>query len=192
MAMPESSSQPVNEEKYQKLGGKTLWLFILDKSQAAFAILLLSFILFFVGKQFGSVPFFNIFKFGILTEVALLGFALFGVVFLGSMFVGWLVYVNYKFCVGENALKIKRGIFTKEEVAIPYRQIQDVTIERDLSYQLLGLSKVVILNAGREDSKEGEADAEGILPALDKDMAEKMRDDLLTRANVEKVQDVQK
>lgn len=119
------------------------------------------------------------------------GFALFVAVFLVTAFVGWLVYVNYKFCLGDNALKIKRGIFNKEEIAVPYRQIQDATIERDLSYQMFGLSRLTILTAGHEEAGET-GEAEGILPALDKDVAEKIRDELLRRANVERVQNVQK
>ncbi len=69
-------------------------------------------------------------------------------------------------------MKIKRGILNKEEVAIPYRQIQDVDIRRDISFQMLGLSRIVILTAGHEDNeKPGDDDTEGILPALDKDLA---------------------
>jgi len=98
------------------------------------------------------------------------------------------IYSRYKFCLGDDSLKIKRGILYKEEVAIPYRQIQDVDIKRDLSFQMLGLSRIVIITAGHEeDEKPGDDDTEGILPALDKDLAEWLQAELLRRANVQKV-----
>ncbi len=53
---------------------------------------------------------------------------------------------------------------------------------------MIGLSRIVILTAGHEeDEKPGDDDSEGILPALDKDLAEWMQAELLKRANVQKV-----
>ena len=147
-------------------------------------ILLVSVVLFFAGKQVGPMNVLGYFTVD-LYQTSLLGLVLFAVIFLVTAFVGWLVYANYKFCVGDSALKIKKGIFNKEEVAIPYRQIQDVTIERDLSYQAFGLSKLTVLTAGHEEQGES-GEAEGILPALDKDVAEKIRDELLRRADTER------
>jgi putative membrane protein len=112
---------------------------------------------------------------------------LFVVVLAISLFVAWLIYSRYKFCLSEDSLKIKRGVLNKEEVSIPYRQIQDVDIKRDISFQMMGLSRIVILTAGHEDEKPGEDDSEGILPALDKDLAEWLQTELLKRANVQKV-----
>lgn len=181
--------QAANAEKYENLGSKTLWLFILDRSMVAAVILLVSLGLFFIGKTTGPLNVLNLFTLDIYI-ISFFGFALFVVAFAIAAFVGWLVYANYKFLLGADALKIKKGVLNKEEVAIPYRQIQDVTIERDLSYQMFGLSKLTILTAGHEEAGET-GEAEGILPALDADVAEKMRDELLRRANVEKVASVQ-
>ena len=119
---------------------------------------------------------------------AWIALALFIAVFLVTFLIAWLIYANYKFCLGDDSLKIKRGILNKEEVAIPYRQIQDVDIRRDISFQMLGLSSIVILTAGHEeDEKPGEDESEGVLPALDKNLAEWMQAELLKRANVQKV-----
>jgi uncharacterized membrane protein YdbT with pleckstrin-like domain len=103
------------------------------------------------------------------------------------VFFTWMEYRTYKYCLGENSLKIKRGLFTKEEVAIPYRQIQDVDIRRDLYFQMMGLSRIIILTAGQEDETPDDSESEGILPALDKNLAEWMQAQLLERANVQKV-----
>ena len=179
----------VPEEVYHTMGKKTFWIFFLERVHAAFVLLLLTIVLFVLGGQ----PF-------LVDDADRRPDAHTRCSARGSrsrsssscslitFLVAWLIYANYKFCLGDDSLKIKRGILNKEEVAIPYRQIQDVDIRRDLSFQMLGLSRIVILTAGHEDDeKPGDDDTEGILPALDKDLAEWMQAELLKRANVQKV-----
>ena len=51
-----------------------------------------------------------------------------------------------------------------------------------------GVARLAILTAGHEEAKEGEEDtAEGILPAVDRTLAESLQTELLKRADVEKV-----
>jgi uncharacterized membrane protein YdbT with pleckstrin-like domain len=179
----------VTQEVYQKLGGKTLMIFILQRIQAAFVLLLVSIGLFIIQAQsfVAQVPVPNFPQYVGYTAWACL--ALFVIFFLISFLIAWLIYTNYKFCLGENSLKVKRGILNKEEVAIPYRQIQDVDIDRDISFQLMGLSRIIILTAGHEDTPQtGQSgESEGVLPALDKDLAEWLQAQLLQRANIQKV-----
>jgi uncharacterized membrane protein YdbT with pleckstrin-like domain len=178
----------VPEEVYHTMGKKTFWIFLLERAHAAFILLLLTIVLFVFGQQafLATTPIGNLT--GYTMMVAWIGLALFVVVFAITFLVAWLIYKNYKFCLGDDSLKIKRGVLNKEEVAIPYRQIQDVDIRRDLSFQMIGLSRIVILTAGHDDDeKPGDDDTEGILPALDKDLAEWMQAELLKRANVQKV-----
>lgn len=178
----------VPEEKYHTLGAKTLWIFVLQRIQAPFVLLLVSIGLFAIKNEPFLVmkpPLGNLAPYVLLGAwIALFLFLLF---FALAFLVGWLIYINYKFFLGEDSLKIKRGILNKEEVAIPYRQIQDVDIERDLSFQMIGLSRIVILTAGHEEENPHDAESEGILPALDKDLAEWLQRELLQRANVQKV-----
>ncbi|MCX6722613.1 MAG: PH domain-containing protein, partial [Candidatus Staskawiczbacteria bacterium] len=101
-------------------------------------------------------------------------------------------YTNYVFLMTENYFKIKRGIFSKTENAIPYRQIQNIDIERSFIFQLLGLSRLVILTAGHEDEKPkgasiGFDESEGIIPAIDQKLAEMLQTELLKRADVQRV-----
>ena len=58
----------------------------------------------------------------------------------------------------DDALKIRRGILSKEETAIPYRQIQDVDIEQNISDRIWGVARLAILTAGHEEAKEGDED----------------------------------
>ena len=117
---------------------------------------------------------------------------IFGLAFL-FLLVGFLIsyleYRTYRFTLEEFDLKVERGILTKHEISISYRQIQDVNIERSLFYQLFGISKLVIMSAGREDpGLHDEAQAEVILDPLDKNMAEEIREELQGRIGVQVVE----
>ncbi len=177
----------VPQEVYHRMGKKTFWIFLLERMNAAFVILILAVGLTTVAGQssLAKTPM------GDLSGVAMLAawaaWAIFLIVFGVSFLVAWLIYANYKYCLGDDSLKIKRGILDKEEVAIPYRQIQDVDLHRDLTFQMLGLSRLDILTAGREDEQKDGDESEGQLPALDKDLAEWLQAELLKRANVQKV-----
>lgn len=177
----------VPEEIYHTLGKKTYWIFLMQQIGASVVLLILSVLLytlqaqpFLSGKQFSFVAPYV----GMAANICLVLFLL---IFAFTLFVVWITYRNYKYCLGDNSLKIKRGVFSKEEVAIPYRQIQDVDIKRDLSFQMMGLSRIIILTAGHEDEAPGDSESEGILPAIDKDLAEWLQAELLKRANVQKV-----
>jgi uncharacterized membrane protein YdbT with pleckstrin-like domain len=177
----------VPTDVYHTLGKKTFWLFLIDRVNGSIVFLLMAVVLFavsgqpfLVSKTYGSFsPYVTI-----AGEVCL---GLFLVFFAITLLVTWFVYKNYKYCLAENSLKIKRGVFNKEEIAIPYRQIQDVDIKRDLYFQMMGLSRILILTAGQDEETPKDGDAEGILPAIDKDLAEWFQAQLLERANVQKV-----
>jgi uncharacterized membrane protein YdbT with pleckstrin-like domain len=69
-------------------------------------------------------------------------------------------------------------------LCISYRQIQNVNIERNPTYQILGLSKLVLETAGREDKGE-EGTSEVVLEAVDKKLAEEMRDKIIKKIGVQ-------
>ena len=87
-------------------------------------------------------------------------------------------------------LKIRRGVFSREEVAIPYRQMQDVDIEQNLTDRFWGVCRLVILTAGHEDEPQPEGESEGILPVIDKTLAEQLQAELLRRADVQRVTEI--
>ena len=186
-ATPEAVAASIPGDHYHTLGKKTLWIFILGRIQPAIVFLLLAIGLFVVSQQ----GFVNSGSFAGFGRYALLGagacLLLFIIVFAAALLIGWLIYKNYTFALGDDSLKIKRGIISKEEIAIPYRQIQDVDINRDLSFQMMGLSKIVILTAGHEDKMDTDDDSEGVLPAIDKNLADWLQAQLLSRANIQKV-----
>ncbi len=170
---------------YQKLGHKTFLLFI--SQQIAPSIIIFIGAVFLAIAQgsgiFAKTPFapWSIFiVFGV--------WALFVLTFVLTFFITYLTYVNYVFMLSDDALKIRRGILSKEEISIPYRQIQDVDIEQGISDRIWGVARLAILTAGHEEAKEGEEDtSEGIFPAIDRELAESLQTELLKRADVEKV-----
>jgi uncharacterized membrane protein YdbT with pleckstrin-like domain len=176
---------------YQRLGRKTFVVFLMDRIQVAALFLLLAAGLFIVSSQpfLAKIAIPNLASYVTLAAWGALG--LFVITLVIAFLVSWIIYANYTFFLDEDSLRIKRGVITKEEIAIPYRQIQDVDIERDITYQMLGMSRLVILTAGHEDEPEDQpknkGEAEGILPAIDKDEAEQLQQELLKRTNVEKV-----
>jgi len=174
------------DQDFQYLGRKTLLIFVLNGSGPAFYIFLASIVLFFAGAS-GFIPA-NFGGYTLYVQLYALVVFLFSIIFFGfAFFVAWLRYINYQYCLGADSLKISRGILNKEEVAIPYRQIQDVNIRRDIAYRIFGLSQLIILTAGQEEKSEGGGESEGMLPALDKTTAEKLQEELLRRADVQKV-----
>lgn len=96
------------------------------------------------------------------------------VLMLGGVVVARLEYANYAFSFEEFDLKMRRGILHRVENSIPYRQIQDVDVDRSFTHQLLGLSKVTIITAGHEEAGE-RGEAEVILEPLSKNLAEAVR-----------------
>lgn len=174
--------------QYQHLGHRAFWILLLQKSSGAFVLLL------------------ALAGLGVLRSVVVLDFLptyllpaiagalslLFVLSIIAAAATTYAQYSAYRFALDEDAVRVQRGIFYKKEIAIPYRQIQDVDIERPFLFQLLGASKLQILSSGTE-GREGTADSndvEGVLPILDAEAARALQTELLRRADVEKVVNV--
>ena len=172
---------------YQKLGKRTLWLMLSEQAAPSIIIFIAAVALLIAQEN-------NVFAKKIFAAWSLylvLGaWALFILVFVMTFLVAYLTYANYLFMLGDDALKIRRGILAKEEIAIPYRQIQDVDVDQSISDRIWGVARLAILTAGHEEAKEGkEDDSEGVLPAIDRALAESLQAELLKRADVQKVTD---
>ena len=173
--------------QFQRLGRKTLWVFIIDRISTAVVFLVIAIILLAVNENgmLAETPWGDLSNYGVMG--ALIASSVFIIAFAITLLVSWLIYANYQFALQDDAIKIRRGIFEREEIAIPYRQIQDVDIEQDITDRALGVCRLVVLTAGHEDEKKPEGESEGILPVLDRSIAEELQSELLKRANVQKV-----
>ena len=187
----DNNSQAASSQGYQTLGKKVLWLFFLQFSPVALVFFLISVGLLALSAQ----PFLADTLWGdIQTYVAIaaiIALIIFLVALATSFIVAKLIYENYVFLMAEDSFKIKRGVLNKTENAIPYRQIQNVDIERDIVFQALGLSRLIILTAGHEDETvKNRYEAEGVISAVDYKLAEWLQTELLRRADIQKTVEI--
>ena len=91
----------------------------------------------------------------------------------------FLSYRNYGYEVSEDAFHSEQGVIRKKYISIPYERIQNIDIHRGILGRLLGLSDLDIQTAG---GSRGGFSREGRLPGLDKDVAIKLRDQLIKLA----------
>ena len=194
--MPLDNNQPViapghQPPVYQKLGEDVFLFFILENSIIPFAFFLFSLVIFIVTIQpvlSETVLRETVETYGLKAGSVLL---MLSIIFEAvAVFAAWLHYITYTYSLSDDALKIRKGILNKIEVSIPYRQIQNVTIERNLLFQVLGLSKLVILTAGDDESSKMVSNrdlSEGVFHAIDRKKAAAMQAELLKRASIQKV-----
>ena len=81
----------------------------------------------------------------------------------------------------EFAFHIERGLMSKNSIAIPFRQVQNVNHEQSFSEKMWGVARVVVETAGTDDVKNSHSD--GLLPLLDVDTAQMLEQELLRRSS---------
>lgn len=179
----DSSVAAFSGSNYQPLGQKTFWFIVSKRVSAGLFFLFVAFVLSLArGQSFVPADMAPVvrgaswFFIGLAVVSLAVGFAS-----------SWFIYRSAGFLLSEDALRIRRGVFTKQETAIPYRQIQNIDIERTVAQRVAGLSKLVVYTAGNDDSV---SDDEGVIPSIDWDVAERLQGELLKRANVQKVSEV--
>lgn len=103
-----------------------------------------------------------------------------------------LTYHFYRYELTDAGFRKELGIIYKKYVTIPYDRIQNVDIYRGIWARILGLSDINIQTAGASAviSRYGARGigAEGRLPALSREVAEQLRDELIQRARQSKNQ----
>jgi uncharacterized membrane protein YdbT with pleckstrin-like domain len=103
-----------------------------------------------------------------------------------------LTYRFYRYELTDAGFRKESGVIYKKYVTIPYDRIQNVDIYRGILARLLGLSDLQIQTAGASASfgRYGARGmgAEGRLPALSREVAEQVRDELVQRARSPKSQ----
>lgn len=183
----------------QHLGKKTLYLFILNRLWVSvFFLIILCVVAFFhdalvnlITAPLGSDGLPSPDLVNLVSSLIYLiigGLFLISLIFIGAaIIISFLDYRNYTFSFEEFDLIVRRGIINREETSIPYRQMQDVDIEQSLMYQFFGVSRVVVITAGHEDSNMHD-DTEMILEPIDKALAEEIRRALQARIGVQVVE----
>lgn len=176
----------------QKLGIKVFYYYLSKRVIVGLLLLIVSFI--FTSFKAVIIP-----KIAFLLPMSIaigianyLTIGLFIVSFLfilGGFFMSWLNYISCTFTLGEQSFNIKRGILNKREVFIPYRQIQDISIEQTFYNKMMGISKLVILTAA-DDNNDTEGESEGVFEVIDSNLAQKIQKELLEKTNVQTTREI--
>ncbi|MEX2010201.1 MAG: PH domain-containing protein [Parcubacteria group bacterium] len=167
--------------KYSQLGHRTFWIFFSEGATPAMIIGIVA-IMSGMFMEYEAMRF----LFALST-----GFFFF--VLIGAALISYLRYTRYEYLLDRDAMRIKRGVLNKEEIAIPYRMIQHVEINRPLHYQFLGVSHITILTTADNDDAHDDHrhKKEGVIPAIDKALASHLQTELLSRANIQKFASVE-
>jgi uncharacterized membrane protein YdbT with pleckstrin-like domain len=168
---------------YQTLGTRTFWLFLSKWLEVPVGFLFLAFIASFIRRS-SFVPL-EYQRYVAMASIVLLVISI--VCILISSLAARFVYNRMGFCLSDDALKIRKGVFTKTEMAIPYRQIQNVSLEQSFVYQIFGVSKLVIVTAGHDDGLTPQDESKGIMPTIDTSLAGPLQEELLRRSDVQRI-----
>ncbi|MFA6340789.1 MAG: PH domain-containing protein [Candidatus Paceibacterota bacterium] len=171
------------------LGVRTFIYYLCQKVLFSFLLFFLSFIL--PSISVASIKAFNIDpsywpiigKIGSLV-VSILFFLSILLIILGVFF-SWIKHISTRYTLDDYAFRLKRGIISKEEISIPYKQIQNVNIKQSVIFKMLGLASMVVLSAGNEEDHE-HIEADQIFNVIDNDVAEYLRSELLKKAGERK------
>jgi membrane protein YdbS with pleckstrin-like domain len=93
----------------------------------------------------------------------------------------WTNYASVRFMFDEFAFHIERGLVSRSAIAIPFKQIQNVSHEQSMNEKMLGIVRVVIETAGTNDVASAKSD--GLLPLLDIATAQMLETELLRRSS---------
>ena len=103
-----------------------------------------------------------------------------------------LTYHFYRYELTDAGFRKELGVIYKKYVTIPYDRIQNVDIYRGILARILGLSDLNIQTAGMSATVGrygiSGGGSEGRLPALSREDAERLRDELIQRARQAKNQ----
>ncbi|PSQ43962.1 hypothetical protein BRD17_05235 [Halobacteriales archaeon SW_7_68_16] len=90
--------------------------------------------------------------------------------------VTWHTTARYRawgFAVGDDSLRIERGVVTQVTTAVPFVRVQHVDTRRGPIERLLGLASVVVYTAG---SRQADVTIPGLSPDRARDLQERLRE----------------
>lgn len=194
---PSAATQPTrapDKDGYYRLGKTTLYFLIFKYGWTAIVLFIIELIL--AGAATGgnalppfsewvtaSATFAEIVKLvaGIIPMVIF-----FIIIFALFMSYGW--YMSFKYKIEDNDLSFEKGVLGKQEISVPFHQIQNVDVEQSILFRVFGLADLAILTAGHEDPEHArKEETEIIMPALNLKEARRLQRYLLDRANVQRV-----
>lgn len=165
------------------LDPKSTWIFFLNN-------LIVGFFLVIFASPFGIFLLFEFFSDGVYNASSSpvptfsAPYVIIAVVLWAGFSFIWakLTYGTYRYELTDKGFRKESGVIWKQYVTIPYSKIQNVDIYRGIMARLLGLADLHIQTAGMSVPTKMGALSEGRLPGLSMADAEKLRDELVDRA----------
>lgn len=154
-------------QQMQQLDPKAVWIFFIGYVMSWFFLFI-----FFMGPLL-LILVFALEDLGILKWLLVAAPAL--IVF--SWVWANLTHRFYRYELRDDGFRKEFGIIWKQYTTVPYDRIQNVDIYRGVFDRIWGLSTLNIQTAGGT-----RISAEGVLPGLSHEVAEQLRDELISRA----------
>lgn len=142
--------------------GAYLLFFILSIFVVWFIVPAIAVLFSFIGGGSGGL------SFGLIV-LAIFVYLLF-IIIVGEIYAR-MAYNRWFYEFTDEGLRLERGIIWKRYSNVPYERIQNVDVHRGIIARIFGFSSVMIQTAGFS----GYAHAEGNIPAVDVEAAEKIR-----------------
>jgi hypothetical protein len=161
----------------KKLHPRAVWLFFV-KWFSTFLGVFISIVVFIEIIMYGILEGGNINDLINFLKVTLkigLLVVLFGIIF--SYIWARLSYHFYRYEFTDKEFKQEYGVIIKHYIFIPYERIQNIDIHRGILERILGLSNLYFQTAGAG----GVLSAEGKLPGLSKEEAEKLKEETISK-----------
>ena len=112
-----------------------------------------------------------------LTSVWVRWIAILGLMIVWKLAYPILYFVTYYYDIDANNLTIRKGIFAKQEITLPFSRITDVYVDQDILDVFFGLCDVHISTPTAESGRFAHIDG------LDRKGAAKFRELILSRIN---------
>lgn len=87
-----------------------------------------------------------------------------------SLLFAWLAWTRFQWQVGQSAVAIKSGVFSRNDRTLPFDRIQDVSIEQRLLQRVLGIATVRFETGSAAEKKD-----DGALDSIALDQAQALR-----------------
>ena len=185
----------------QNLGRKTMMLILARRTTIGFVVFFVSIIIAFsspniaytlgslvsIGGSTNSSTVIDISNY--IASFSVMGLLAGVILILVGMIIGLIQYRNHIFVLDEFNIKFRTGIFDKSEVSIPYRQIQDINLVRTVMHRMFGVSRLLMITAGREDVKT-QNKSDTIFDPVDADLADEIQKFLEHKIGIQVVERV--
>jgi uncharacterized membrane protein YdbT with pleckstrin-like domain len=124
---------------------------------------------------------------GMLTQwFVMLAVSLLFIAYLGVS----VLYRQYSFFLDDHAFHLKRGLFSKQEITIPYGQITNVHIDQPYHWRLFGLAQLdITISSSQSQFNNVRKKNDFLMPCIDKSLAKELSHFLIRQASGDDIQD---